>query len=128
MPRLVQVGAVEQGQELRVVQVVGPGELHQPPDGSGGLQLQQVQLAFFFADVQVGLLQHGLEQLFLVFEVVVDQPLVQARALGNAVHAGAAQAMLGKLVPRGTEDGALGAICVAHALFGGDFGVFGHAR
>ena len=38
------------------------------------------------------------------------------------------QTMLGKLVPRGTEDGALGAICVAHALFGGGFGVFGHAR
>jgi acetolactate synthase-1/2/3 large subunit len=36
VPRLVQVGAVEQGQELGVVQVVVPGELDQAADRIGG--------------------------------------------------------------------------------------------
>jgi hypothetical protein len=50
------------------------------------------------ANVAIGLLQHGLEQLLLVLEVVVDQALVQAGALGDAVHARAAEAELGELV------------------------------
>jgi hypothetical protein len=67
-------------------EVVVPGELDQPPHGRHGLEVGEAQLRLLGPDVAVGLFQHGLEQAFLVLEVVIDQPLVQRGALGDAVH------------------------------------------
>jgi hypothetical protein len=91
-----------------------------------------VQRLLGLADVEVGGLQHGQEQAVLVLEVVVDEPLVDPRALGDALHARAAQAMLGKLVARGVQDGLLGAVGVARAgqfeRRGGRSGGLAHGR
>jgi hypothetical protein len=85
-----------------------------------GRQVGQVQLLFGLADLQVGLLQHGRNSLSLSVEVVVDQALVERGALGDALHARAAQAVFGELVACGLQDGGLGPVRVA--LAGGDRG------
>jgi len=82
------------------------------------LVLLELEPALLAADAFVGALQNGQEEAFLAVEVVVDEPLVEPGALGDAVHARAAQAMLGKLGQRGIEDVLLRAVGVARARFG----------
>ena len=55
MARAVQVLAVEQRQELRVFEVVMPGEFGEPAHGLLGRHVGQVQLLLGFTNAQVGL-------------------------------------------------------------------------
>jgi hypothetical protein len=114
---MLQVFAVEQGEELGVRQVVLPGEFGQPANGLGGRHVGQVQLLLGGTDVGVGGFEHGEEELVLAGEVVVDQALVQAGALGHAVHARTGQPVLRKLVARGQQDDLLRAVGIACACF-----------
>ena len=118
MPGLVQVGAVEQGDELRVLDVVVPGEFGQAAQAFNRRQVGQVQMPFGFTDVGIRFLQHRQKKIVLAGEVIVDQPLVQVGPLGDPVHPRAAQPMQRKLIPRGQENRLLGAVCVAGAGFG----------
>jgi hypothetical protein len=113
----VQVLAVEQRDELRVLQVVVPGERDQLANRLDRVDLVEVQPLLGFADVGVGALEHREEQVVLAAEVVVDEALVQARALGDAVHARAGQAAGGELVARRREDGELRAVGIARTGF-----------
>ena len=78
-------------------EVVAPGEGDQAADRLERVARLEVQLALGVADVGVGLLEDGEEQLVLAGEVVVDEPLVDAGALGDRVHARAAEAVRGEL-------------------------------
>ncbi len=53
-------------------------------------------------------LQHLVEQLFLVAEVDVDQPLVHTRGLGDPVHPGSGDAVGGEFGEGGVEQPGLG--------------------
>jgi hypothetical protein len=115
----VQVLAVEQGDEFGMLEVVVPGEGDQPADRLHGLHLVQMQLLLGLANVGVGALEHGQEQVVLAAEVVIDQPLVETGARGDAVHPGAGQAALCKLVAGRVEDRELRSIGIARAGFDG---------
>jgi hypothetical protein len=74
-----------------LVEVVVPGECHQPADRLGWIDRVEVQRLFRFTDVLVGGLEHGAEQAVLVVVVVVQHPLVGARQRRDAVDTRAAQ-------------------------------------
>ena len=113
--RPVQVLVVEQVHELRVGDVVVPCEGDEAPDRLDGLHQGQVQFPLLGTDAGVGPLQHRQEQAFLALEVVIDQAFVDASPLGDAVHAGAAQTLLGELHQGRVQDVLLGTVSVARA-------------
>ena len=77
--------------------VVAPGEGHQALDRLQRVGRLEKELALGVADVGIGLLEDGEEQLVLAIEVVVDQPLVDAGALGDRLDPRAAEAVRGEL-------------------------------
>ena len=87
-----------------------------------------MQCALGFANIAVGLLEHGKKELVLAAEVVVDQPLVDAGALGDAVDARAAEPALGELVHRRGENLLLGAVGVTRARVSDSSGGVGHGQ
>src|SRR5437667_1699843 len=94
---LVQVFAVEEGHELRVLEVVAPGELHQALQRLARIAVLEVELALSVADVRVAFLQHREEQLLFGAEVVIEHPLVRAGARRDAVDARATEAVAREL-------------------------------
>ena len=60
-------------------------------------QALEVELALLLADVLVDPFEHGEVERVLVAEVVVDELLVDAGALGDLVDAGAGKAVPGEL-------------------------------
>ena len=113
----VHVLAVEQGEELGMREVVAPGELDQRPDRLQRIARLEMQLALGVADVGVGLLEDGEEELVLAGEVVVDELLVDAAALGDLFHARAAEAVAGELGHRRAQDFLARAVGIARAEF-----------
>ncbi len=114
MLRAVQVLAVHQRQELGVLQVVVPGEAHQPLQRRARLQMVEIQLLLGGADVDIGLFQDGLEQPLLAFEVVVDHALVGFRLLGDHVDPRAAQPVLREFALCRRQDARLGRLGIPH--------------
>jgi hypothetical protein len=82
----------------RVLDVVVPRELDQPPDRLRRFHLGQVEVLLLAPDLGVGTLQDGEKEVLLLAEVVVEHPLVDACSLRDAVHAGAAEAEIGELI------------------------------
>jgi len=83
MARAVQVGAVQERHELRMFEVILPGEGHQPADRLGRIDLGQAQRLLGFADMRVSVFEHRKEQVVLVAEVVVQHALVGIRLGGE---------------------------------------------
>ena len=127
MAGALHVLAVEQRQEFRVREVVAPSEDDQALDRLHRSQGFEMQFALGSADVGVGLLEDGEEQLVLALEVVVDELLVDAGALGDRLDPGAAEAVGRELGRRRGEDFLLRAIGVARADFYDVGGAGGHA-
>ncbi|MNT50402.1 hypothetical protein D3C72_1873210 [compost metagenome] len=125
----MQVFAVDQGQEVRVLQVVLPGEGHQLGDRLDRGQLFELELAFGLADVLVGRFEHGLEQPLFVAEVLIDHAFVGLGAQRDAVDACATQPQLGEFDLGGIEDSQAGRIGVTGGARGGlFFGFSGHVK
>ena len=100
---------------MRVREVVVPGELDQPANRGRGLEVLEAQGLFGLADVGVGLLEDREEQVVLAAEVVVQQALVDAGALGDALDPRTAEPGLRELGDRRIQDGLLGAVGIAGA-------------
>ena len=100
----VQVLAVEQDRERRVLDVVVPGERDEAADRLRRLDLGQVQVLLLAADLLVGALEDREEQILLLAELVVEHPLVDAGAFGDPVHPRTTEAIAGELVGGGGED------------------------
>ena len=88
-----------------------PDELEHVADDlrHAGLRLHGAEIARLEVGAQrlVAMLEHRLEKLLLVAEVIVERVVVELGALGDAVDARAAVAMLGELVHgRGEDRGA----------------------
>jgi hypothetical protein len=111
----VHVLAVEEGEELGVREVVAPGEDDQALDRAQRRERFEMQLALGGADVGVGLLEDGEEQLVLALEVVVDELAVDAGALGDRLDPRAAEAVRGELDVAAARILLLGAVGVARA-------------
>ena len=111
--RLVEVLAVDQGEEFRMFEVVGPGELDQRPDRFFGVQVLEVEVLLGAANVEERLLDHRPEQVLLPGEVVVDHPLVRLGAPRNRIDTGPAETEGGEFVPGGFENSPLGPFGVA---------------
>jgi hypothetical protein len=110
----VQVGAVEQAQELRVLEIVVPGEYHQSADCLRRIDLGQVQRLLGLADVLVGGLEHGAEQFVLAAEVVIQHALVGAGQCRDAVDPRTTQTDTRELGLGGGEDARARLLGVAH--------------
>ncbi|MNY09865.1 hypothetical protein D3C86_1428070 [compost metagenome] len=94
---LVQVLAVDQGQEMRVFQVVLPGEAHQFADRFHRLQFFELELALGLADVLISQFKYRFEQAFLVAEILVNHPFIGLGSQRDAVNASTAKAQFRKL-------------------------------
>src|SRR5215470_4027164 len=79
------------------------GTLDQLADRGLRRQSLEIELAFLGADLLIDPFQHGEIERVLVAEIVVDELLVDAGALGDVVDAGAGEAAAGKLAPRRRE-------------------------
>lgn len=101
---LVDVLDADDAHEIHVPVVVVEAELHQLLHRLGRRQRAQPQGALDTADVAVELLQHGLVELLLAAEVVIDHPLRGMRALGDGVHPRTREALGDELVDGGAED------------------------
>ena len=108
-------------------EVVAPGEGDQAADRLERIARLEVQLALGGADVGVGLLEDGEEELVLAGEVVVDELLVDAAALGDRLHARAAEAVAGELGHRRAQDLLARAVGIARADLDDGAGAAGHA-
>ena len=78
-------------------EVVAPGEGHQAPIACERVARLEMQLALGRANVGIGLLEDGQEQLVLAGEVVVDELLIDAGALGDRPDPRAAEAVPAEL-------------------------------
>ena len=96
-------------------EVVAPGEDDEALDRRERRERLEVQLALGGADLGVGLLEDGEEELVLALEVVVDELLVDAGALGDRLDPRAAEAVRRELDGRRGEDLLPGAVGVARA-------------
>ena len=86
----VQVLAVDERQEFRVLEVIFPGESNQLFERDLRIEILQVQFLFRATDVEIGLFENGLEQALLALEIVVDHALVGFRLFGDVIDARAA--------------------------------------
>lgn len=92
----MQVLAVDQGDELRVLDVVVPGEADQRFQRLFRGKAVKLQPLLGIADIEVGLLQDGLEKVVLAAEVVVKHAFVGLRPVGDLVDPRATKAVLGE--------------------------------
>ena len=112
---------MNQGCSAEVVEGEADELLHRPRRR----QLAEVQRRLALADLAVGVEQHAGVERLLVADVVIEHALVGAGALGDAVDAGAVEAVLDELLARGDQDVALGAVGVARAAAAARLGVGG---
>ena len=117
MPRLVQVFAVDQRQEFRVVEIVLPGEAHEARDRLCRGELVEHQPLLGPADIGPRLFENGREQAFLAPEVMIDHALVDLRPLGDGIDPGAREAAAGEFKLGGGEEPALQLLRVADGRF-----------
>lgn len=109
----MKVLAVDQRYELRVLQIVFPGETYELLEGSLGFKVIEVELLFRGPYPVIGVFENGLEEVVLAVEVVVNHPLVGVRLLGDHVHPGAPQSVFCEFFLRGLEDARLGCFGIA---------------
>src|SRR3546814_13759181 len=64
----------------------------------------EVEFALGFSNLRVGAFEDRQIEVLLVADMVVDHALVGASRLGDAVDAGAAEAVAGEFLGRGLED------------------------
>src|SRR5688572_2724464 len=110
VPALVQVLAVQQGHEFRMLEEVVPGEGHQAAHRLARIEVLEPERALGVADMRVAPFQRGEEQAFLVAEVVVEHALVRPRARRDAVDARPAEPVARELRGRRFENLLLGMI------------------
>src|SRR5690606_32590810 len=79
-------------------------KIDQPRHGLARRQLAEVEFAFERADLRISRFERGFVEFVLAAEIIVDELLVGAGALRDAVDAPAVQAFLAELRPRGGED------------------------
>lgn len=109
----VQVFAVHQRDEFRVFQVVIPGEPHQPLQRGAGIEIVEIEPLLGGPDIEIGILQHGLEQTLFAFKIVVDHPLIGFRLFGNHIDPGAAKAVAGEFPFGGFKNAGSGGLGIA---------------
>ena len=88
---------VQKHDEIRVFRQMIERGLDQPADRLVRRQALEIELALLLADVLIDPFEHGEVERVLVAEVVVDQLLVDAGALGDLVDAGARKTVPGEL-------------------------------
>ena len=109
----MQVRAVDQGDELGVVEVVCPSEPNKALQGFAWRKVVKLQFLFGVANVQVSFHENRAKQVLLATEVVVDHALVGASLPGDLVHARAGKAKSRKFRFCGGENPCPGCVCVA---------------
>ena len=120
MASLVEVLAVDQRYEFRVVEVVLPGEANEARQGCDGIILLDLELGFRLTDACISIFQGDPEQVLLVSEIVVQHALVDLGAGGNVIHPCTAQTLarefdLGsRQDPRLGSDRIAGFACLCH--------------
>src|SRR5262249_7589869 len=75
------------------------------------------------ADADIGAFKHGQVETVLVAEIVIDHPLVGARALGDRVDTRAGVALLGEFGHGGGQNRRAGALGIARPRAAGPFGI-----
>src|SRR6185436_10629485 len=113
MTRLVQVLAVQQRQELGMLQVVVPGERDQALHSLARVQVAQAQARFGAPDMLVARLENREKKRLLVAVVVVQHAFVGAGALGDAVYSRPAEPEAREFAGRSAQDAILVALRVA---------------
>src|SRR5690349_14752579 len=94
---------IEQQDEVRMGREVVEGTLDQFADRGFRRQSLEIERALLGPDFLVNPFQYRKIQRVLVAEIVKDQLLVDACALGNVVDARAGQAAAGEFAPRGGQ-------------------------
>src|SRR5262245_58490517 len=90
---VVQVLAVEQPDEMRVINIIVERELDKPTHACYGIQLLKMQICLLPSDLLVDVLENREEQVTLVAKVMVEHALVRAGALGNRIDPCAPEAL-----------------------------------
>src|SRR4029453_18557172 len=104
MARPVQILVVDQADQLRVVATILKAEFDEPFDRNLGRHAGEIHRALAAAQVFVDALQHGEIKALLVTEIVVDHPLVGARAASDLVYPTARKPLACELVLRSQQD------------------------
>jgi len=101
---LAQVFSVEQRQEFRIAEEVIPGEVDQPLDRLGRIEMFEVEPALLGADFFVGAFEHLEIEVLLVADVIIQHALVGAGAGRDPVDPRAGNAVRGEFLLRGLEN------------------------
>ncbi len=115
----MEVFAIEQRDEFRMIQVIPPGEFEQSHHAIDRRDIKQMQGLLGSANALIGIFEHRAKQFVLVAEVVIKHPLVDTSTLRDAVHSRTTQAARGKLASRSAQDFRPGALRIAGFCRGG---------
>ena len=122
MLALVQVLDAQDSDEFGVLDVVVPDEGHHVLQGLQRFLEVQLELAFGFVELLVGMLQHADEQAFLAAEVVVEHAVVGFGLAGNALDPATGITVAGEHLHRRLENACSGLV----GLLGSDAGLLVH--
>ncbi len=104
MARLRQIFGVQQRQKFRIANKIIPGEVDQPLDRPGRIEMFQIKPALLDADFFIGAFEHRQIEIVLLADVIIQHALVGAGFGRDAVDARAGKAVGGKFLLRGLED------------------------
>ena len=101
---LREVFGVEQRQKFRIAEEVIPGEVDQPLDRLGRIEMLEIEPALLGTDLLIGAFEHREVEIVLVADVVIQHALVGAGIGRDAVDPRAGQAMGGEFLLGGLEN------------------------
>ena len=119
VPGLVEILHRQKRNEVRVFDVIVDLEIDHGFDGSGRIEILDLDLLFERNEIFVHGLQGRQIQAFLAAEVVVDHPLVDAASLGDVVGAGGGKSPLAEFADRRLQDLCASGVGVALLRFSG---------
>lgn len=105
MRRAERIFIRKQPDEFPVLRQVVQREVDEPNDSVLRRQRLQIKITLPQADFGIGAFQRGAVEVVLATEIIIDQLLVQARTLRDAVNARAVEALFGEFRPGGGKDG-----------------------
>jgi hypothetical protein len=117
VPRLVQVLAVHQRDEFRIVEKIFPDEGNQGLGGRNGIKTVELQCRFTLAKLRVSILSHMAEQIVLVAEVMIHHALVGFCPRRDIINPRTPQTLFGKLRLRRRKDAPPRVIGISGSLF-----------
>src|SRR6202022_1064502 len=90
--------------EFRIADEIVPGEIDQPLDRLGRIEMFQIEPALLDPYLLIGALEHREIEIVLLADVIIQHALVGAGLDRDPVDARAGEAMRGKFLLRGLKD------------------------